>query len=72
MRAFCKTHSYFHMEKTARSESGRGLIEVQDTVETVIFGLRYYVRQIANCEKSKQRLLIATCTTADKSFQNGQ
>ena len=39
-----------------KSESGRGLIRVQDTVETAILGLRYYVRN------SKERLLIATHT----------
>ena len=41
----------------SRSESGRGLIGVQDTVVTAIFELRRnYVRN------SKERLLIAACT----------
>ena len=39
-----------------RSEGRRGLIAVQDTVETAILGLRNYVRN------STERLLIATCT----------
>ena len=39
-----------------RSEGGRGLIAVQDTVEIAILGLRNYVRN------STDRLLIAACT----------
>ena len=40
----------------SRSEGGRGLIGVQDTVETAILGLKNYARN------SKERLLIATRT----------
>ena len=40
----------------SRSEGGRGLIGVQDTVETAISGLRNYVRN------NKERLLIAERT----------
>ena len=40
----------------SRSKGGRGLIGVQDTVETAILGLRNYVRN------SKERLLIAART----------
>ena len=39
----------------SKSESSRGLITVQDTVETGILGLRNYIRS------SKERLLIAAC-----------
>ena len=44
----------------SRSEDGRGLIGVQDTVETAIFGLRNYVRN------SKERLVIAAHTIKDE------
>ena len=40
----------------SRSEGGRGLIGVQDTVETAILRLRNYVRN------SRERLLITACT----------
>ena len=40
----------------SRSEYGRGLIGLQDTVDTAILRLINYVRN------SKERLLIATCT----------
>ena len=40
-------------------ESGRGLIRVQGTVETVILGLRNYAR------KCKERLLIAAHIIGD-------
>ena len=40
----------------SRSEGGKRLIGVQDTVETAILGLRNYVRN------SKERLLIAART----------
>ena len=43
----------------SRSESCRGLIGVQETVETGILGLRNYVRH------SKERLLLAACTTEE-------
>ena len=41
----------------SRSEGGRGLIGVQDTVKTAILGLRNYVKN------SKERLLVAASTT---------
>ena len=40
----------------SKSEGGRGLIGVQDTVETAILGLRNYVGN------SKERLLITVLT----------
>ena len=40
----------------SRSEGGRGLIGVKDTVETEILGLTNYLRN------SKESLLIAACT----------
>ena len=40
----------------SRSEGSRGLIEVQDAVETAILGLRYYIRN------SKERFLTAAYT----------
>ena len=43
----------------SRSEDGRGLTGVQDTVETAILGLGNYVRN------SKERLLIAARTIED-------
>ena len=43
----------------SRIEGGKGLIRVQDTVETAILGLRNYVRN------SKERLLIAACTVEE-------
>ena len=55
-------HNGFHPESNedqlylSWSEGGRGLIGVQDNVETVIWGLRNYVIN------SKERLLIAACT----------
>ena len=55
-------HNGFHPKSNvdqlyiSRSEDGRGLIGVQDTVETAILGLRNYVRN------SKERLLIAAYT----------
>ena len=53
------THNAFYRKSNVdqlyllRSEGGRGLIGVQDTVETAIVGLRNYVRN------RKERLLIA-------------
>ena len=44
----------------SRSEGGRGLIGVQDTVETAILGLRNYVRN------SKERLLTAARAIEDE------
>ena len=58
-------HNGFHPKSNvdrlyiSRSEDGRGLIGVQDTVETAILGLRNYVRN------SKERLLIAAYTTEE-------
>ena len=55
-------HNGFHPKSNvdrlylSKSDGGRGLIVVQDTVETAILGLRNYVRD------SKERLLIAART----------
>ena len=43
----------------SRIEGGKGLIRVQDNVETAILGLRNYVRN------SKERLLIDACTVEE-------
>ena len=59
-RKLLTMHNEFHPKSNvdqsylSRSEGGRGLIRVQDTVETAILGLRNYVRN------SKERLLTAT------------
>ena len=55
-------HNGFHPKSNldrlylSRSEGGKGLIGVQDTVETAVLGLRNYLRN------SKERLLIAART----------
>ena len=64
-RRLLTMHNKFHPKSNvdrlylSRSHGRRGLIEVQDTVETVIFGLRIYKRN------SKKRLLIAAHTIED-------
>ena len=61
-RKLLTMHNGFHPKSNAdrlylsRSEGGRGLIGVQDTVETEILGLTNYLRN------SKESLLIAACT----------
>ena len=58
-------HNGFHPKSNVdclcllRSEGGRGLIVVQDTVEATILGLRNYGRNI------NERLLTAACTIED-------
>ena len=64
-RRLLTMHNKFHPKSNvdrlylSRSHGRRGFIEVQDTVETVIFGLRIYKRN------SKKRLLIAAHTIED-------
>ena len=61
-RKMLTIHNGFHPKSNvnrlylSRSEGGRGLIGVQNTVETAILGLRNYVRN------TKGKLLIAVCT----------
>ena len=58
-------HNRFHHKRNVnclyllRSEGGRGLTGVQDTVETAVLELRKYVRN------SKGELLIAACIIED-------
>ena len=65
-RIWLTMHNGFHPKSNvdwlylSRSECGRGLIGVQDTVETAILRLRNYVRN------SKEGLLIAARTTGEE------
>ena len=60
-RKFLTMRNGFHLKSNvnrlylSRSEGGRGLIGVQDTLETAILGLRHYVRNINKRTKRRKK-----------------